>query len=97
MLGILMCGLSVEQQEVGEQADYIINSMIDGCWDFSGYHNGRRTRAPAQRVTCDHCGEDDLRWGDVKGGAWRLHTTDGELHVCPPAIEQIRGVSDVTV
>ena len=77
---------------MGEQADYILDSMIDD-WG-SPYDYGRMPRRPIQCVTCDHCGAEDLRWGNVKGGAWRLHTTDGELHVCPPAIERIRGVSN---
>ena len=80
---------------MGEQTDYIINSMIDG-WG-APHDSGRTARRPAQRVTCNHCGERNLRWGNVKGGAWRVKTLDGELHVCPPALEQIRGVSDVTV
>lgn len=77
---------------MGEEADFIIDQMMDR-WDSHLGYCGRQQRRAALIKTCDHCGESNLRWGNVKGGAWRLHTTDGELHVCPPAIEQIRGLT----
>lgn len=65
---------------MGEFADMAIDAMIDGQW---GSSFGRRRRRSAPIIkTCHHCGEDDLRWQNVKGGGWRLHTRDGKLHIC---------------
>lgn len=65
---------------MGEYADMIVDDMIDS-WDGSA--GPRRPRQRAWIKTCAYCGETDLRWGNVPGGNWRLHTTTGELHVCP--------------
>lgn len=35
-------------------------------------------------VTCMHCDKTGLAWGKV-GSWWRLHTADGELHICKGA------------
>lgn len=63
---------------MGEFADMAIDAMIDGRW--SPFRH-RRRRYPTIK-TCHHCGEGDLRWQNVKGGGWRLHTRSGKLHVC---------------
>lgn len=74
---------------MGEYADLLIDQMIDG-WENRDEFFSKKRRGPT-RVTCRHCGERDLRWQNIKGGAWRLHTKDGVRHVCrPPAIERAR-------
>lgn len=73
---------------MGEIADDIVDSMIGDCdWSFFD----RRARRPAQIKTCNRCGEPDLRWGNVKGGGWRLHHTDGRLHECESNVERFYG------
>lgn len=72
---------------MGEIADQMIDDMLSGWWDWTA-PPGRR---PPMIKTCNRCGEGDLRWGNVKGGHWRLHTKQGGLHECRPAIERVRG------
>lgn len=71
---------------MGEYADMLIDSMVDG-WTQSSRPPRRRV---ASRKRCSRCGEANLRWQNVKGGGWRLHTVEGELHTCS-AIENLRG------
>ena len=70
---------------MGEYADYAVEQMMDR-WDSCE----RPYRRPAIIKTCNRCSEGNLRWGNVKGGEWRLKTPEGELHVCRPAIERVR-------
>lgn len=72
---------------MGEQADFLIDSMIDGWRGFRDFMP-RARRAPT-RVTCRKCGHPDLRWQNVKGGAWRLHEKDSTLHSCD-LIQRVR-------
>ncbi len=72
---------------MGEYADDAIDyAMAQGCaWDM------RRPHHKPWKKTCKTCGETDLRWDHAPGGVgWRLHTQDGVLHICPPAIERVR-------
>lgn len=73
---------------MGEYADMLIDSMIDG-WEQPSKQVNLRRRV-ASRNRCNRCGETNLRWQNVKGGEWRLHTVEGELHTCS-AIENLRG------
>lgn len=70
---------------MGEYADEIVDSMIDGwrgCRDF-----GRRLRPrPKKQITCNYCGEHPLYWM-MHNDAWRLHSYDAVnkqyvLHQC---------------
>lgn len=72
---------------MGDAADDLIDSI------FRGFElvEERLSRRPATRVTCRTCGETDLRWGNVKGGHWRIKNKDGSLHVCPSNIERLYG------
>lgn len=57
---------SLGPASVGEYADAIVDSMIDGNW-------GRPARRPQPRpVTCSVCFKRNLRWGNEKGGGWIL-------------------------
>lgn len=75
---------------MGDIADFMIEQMIDGPFHLGG-GLGRAHRRPATRVRCRYCGETDLRWGNVKGGHWRIKNKDGSLHVCPSNIERLYG------
>lgn len=72
---------------MGEYADALIDSMIDGCW---GPTSGRQRRRRTTRVTCDRCGKTNLRWKNVTGGKWRVAEKNGGLHNCnaTPDIER---------
>ncbi len=69
---------------MGDAADAMLHDL------FRSYGGESSRRRPAQHVTCNRCGQEDLRWQNVKGGIWRLHTTEGEVHSCRPAIERVR-------
>ncbi len=75
---------------MGDAAD----AMLDDLFRSFGTEGpvGRHRRAP-MRVSCRQCGVENLRWQNVKGGKWRLHTPEGDLHVCHPTIERLRGFS----
>lgn len=61
---------------MGEQADYLIDQMMDHPEDEYDYEPD----APAFK-TCRCCGVDDLCWGQV-GAKWRLFDQRGQIHVC---------------
>lgn len=42
---------------------------------------GKR-RKRGRVMTCQYCGQRNLRWLNVKGGGWRLATKDGDFHYC---------------
>ena len=72
---------------MGDAAD----AMLDDLFRSFGEIGPRgRSRRPALIKTCNRCGQWNLRWQNVKGGGWRLHTPEGELHTCRPAIERVR-------
>lgn len=64
---------------MGEIADAIIDRMLDGHWINGPYSKSRRK---ALSKICKYCGKENLRWGNIKGGFWRLHYKNGELHSC---------------
>ena len=72
---------------MGDAADDLFDSMFRNFALF----DERPARRPATRVTCRNCGESDLRWGNVKGGGWRVKNKDGSLHVCSSAVERFYG------
>ncbi len=70
---------------MGDMADMALDdgmerALMDGWGDWSG--NRRTNRRPATNKICIHCDEGNLRWGNVPGGGWRLHTKNGVLHEC---------------
>lgn len=62
---------------MGEQADYLIDQMMDDGlypdWDDE-------PDSPAFK-TCRCCNVSDLCWGQV-GAKWRLFDQRGQIHVC---------------
>ncbi len=62
---------------MGEIADHLIDDMRFSSWSEKVF----RHHLPIVKG-CQRCGRSDLRWGNVKGGAWRLHEKDGTLHSC---------------
>ncbi len=72
---------------MGDAADALFDDLYRSFGDVGPVGRHRRL---ALIKTCNRCGQKNLRWQNVKGGAWRLHTPGGELHVCRPAIERVR-------
>lgn len=70
---------------MGDAADDVLHFMT--CPE-NGFYPTRERRAPTI-VTCRYCGKEDLRWGNVKGGGWRVKNKDGSLHHCKPHIERL--------
>jgi hypothetical protein len=61
---------------MGEQADYIIDRMMDG-----DYHSGYTSRKQAWVLKCKHCGATNVYWHQYPSGKWFLFTGT-EPHKC---------------
>jgi len=53
--------------------------VTGGCTDEPGPY--RYAPTVSKQKTCRECGKAGLRWGNVKGGRWRLFE-GGIEHVC---------------
>ena len=80
---------------MGDIADDIIDQMISGHWFGGSTFSSREYRRPATRVTCKYCGASNLRWQNVKGGAWRVHEKNGGLHRCKAIKHPVSRFRDV--
>lgn len=78
---------------MGEHADDCLDRMLDVDFDsdygFDGFCNvmyDNETGAfegpgMQQPKRCRYCGKSGLRWDSIDG-RWRLHESDGDVHVC---------------
>lgn len=78
---------------MGEEADYIIERMLDRACGF-GYHARRDHRHDLRNAarTCERCGTGGLFFRQLSDGKWRLHDASNHLHNCPR--KDISNVSD---
>lgn len=79
---------------MGDHADDIIFAGIDAGYGYPYLTQRQRRRQklyPKKHTHCKHCGTANLKWQQVKGGVWRLHTRQGVLHEC---LSQTAAASD---
>lgn len=69
---------------MGDMADWAVENMMFNSW---GEYELPRKKSRPTIVTCRNCYKRGLRWGNVKGGGWRVHERSGGLHQCAPGTE----------
>ena len=61
---------------MGEEADRLIDNFFDFDCHTEPYEHGC-----TPDITCNHCGECNLHWGDT-GQGWRLFDDEQKMHSC---------------
>jgi hypothetical protein len=55
---------------MGEQADYLMDTLCEPLYDYNGPHH------------CAFCGAGGLQWSLQDNGTWRLVDKSGNIHGC---------------